>query len=306
MNEHQNLLRDLIGHEIKVVYPGPHTIQGLLVDIKDDFLVLKNETDLTHYINLAKIKELTKNTKTELHDLKDIEFVDKPNFHELLKSFENEWLIVSRDGTEAIQGFLSNVHHVYITFIVNDEISFIPISQIATGASNLVKKQNPVQPPASNDNKTSTEIQVESMEPVVKTVKKDDKKEKKVKKDKSDKTEQNVKKEEKVKENKNVNENNNETIQPINIGNSNRLNKLAEEILNKQLKKKNNEKQAQQKEVKTDQQKENKEEKKQKETTKKKSTDKYQKKSSNKKELTPQQVMRNRRRARERRKASGK
>ncbi|WP_404451128.1 hypothetical protein LG329_12345 [Virgibacillus necropolis] len=320
MNEHHNLLSNLIGHEIKVVYPGPHTIKGLLVDIKEDYLILKNEKDLTHYIKLDNIKELTKNTKNlKVRDLSDIKFVNKPNFVELLKAFENEWLTVSRDGTEAIEGFLSNVHNVYITFIVNDEISFIPISQIATGASNLVKQPKQEQP--SKHQKKSSDHSPEHQ---------DSKTHQPTNQSKND----NPSSESSTKDSKEGKVSNYKKQKDDNI--ASRLNKLAKEITSKQHKESNKQEQEQTQNTKTYQSKQGKKVKQQKEKTEsqqKQSTKKQskqdksvkqqkektepQQKQSNKykskqkyydprNDLTPQQVMRNRRKARERRKASGK
>ncbi|RDW15510.1 DUF6897 domain-containing protein [Oceanobacillus chungangensis] len=160
MSEHYSLLNQLIGFDIKVIYPGPHNLKGLLVEVKEDYLVLKDDKDVIQYVKLDKIKELTKNTKNiKAKDTTEIESLSQLNFLELLKVFENEWLMVSRDGANVIEGFLSNVSNNYITFVVKDEISFIPISQIAMLSSKLKKKpakKHPAAPNNQNEGKQDT------------------------------------------------------------------------------------------------------------------------------------------------------
>ncbi|RDW16492.1 hypothetical protein CWR48_16555 [Oceanobacillus arenosus] len=169
MNERNSFLNHLIGFNIKVVYPGPHTLKGLLAGIKEDYLILKDDKDVIQYVKLDKMKELTKNTKDiKPRSIEDIPVSNHRNFLELLKEFENEWLMVSRDGAEEIQGFLSNVSNSYITFVVKDEITFIPISQIAMLSSKLGKKPTEKHPTKSdnqsngnNDNKETKPKQPE-------------------------------------------------------------------------------------------------------------------------------------------------
>lgn len=253
LNEHQAHLNGLLGHEIKVTYPGPHTIEGLLVVIKEDYLVIQNKTGLLHNIKLDHIKELTKNTKDiEPYDLSGIEFVDMPNFHELLKTFENEWLIISRDGSGPIQGFLSNVHRLYITLVVNEEISLIPTSQIATSSESLVMDSNQDQTNKKNSDNNSEQRKESHKKEQAK-----DNKSNRSKKEKSRK---------KQKENKAPQRKKSTGKYRYNSKNKNRRNDKEE-------------------------------------PQKRRKKQRTSKNNNVQKELTPQQVMRNRRKARERKKA---
>lgn len=123
------------GFEVKVTYPnvGCDSLSGLLLEINDDHLVLKDDSsDYIHYIQLDKIRGLTKSTKDITpEDTRKTSFTDKYRFKELLKEYENHWVKLTREGVKYEKGFISKVYPHHVIFIQKDELTLIPISQIA-------------------------------------------------------------------------------------------------------------------------------------------------------------------------------
>ncbi|RKQ37253.1 hypothetical protein [Oceanobacillus halophilus] len=135
MENHKSELNNFKGHKVKVTYPDVHfhTMKGLLLEINDDHIVLKHdEDDVVHYIKLDKIRGISKNTKDVVPEMKKkIPFTNCSTFPDLLRAYENSWVKLTREGVKTIQGFISKVQNSHIIFIVKDEISIIPLQQIA-------------------------------------------------------------------------------------------------------------------------------------------------------------------------------
>lgn len=142
LKEKNNHLNQFKGFEVKVTYPKVDydSLRGLLLEVNDDHLVLKDDTDdYKHYIQLDKIRGLTKNTKDITpEDTRKIPYTDKYRFVELLKEYENTWVKLTREGVKHEKGFISKVYPNHILFIQKDELTLIPISQIAYLSSKYV------------------------------------------------------------------------------------------------------------------------------------------------------------------------
>ncbi len=129
------------GFEVKVTYPDVNMdkIKGLFLENNHDHIVLKDEDEFIHYIKHDKIRGLTRSTKDiAAEDVSDIAYTDRYDFISLLEAYENNWVKITREGVKTIQGFISKVNSSSILFIMKDEISLIPLSQISYLSSNKV------------------------------------------------------------------------------------------------------------------------------------------------------------------------
>jgi len=126
-------MNNLIGFPVAVEVDGGLSINGNIVGVYGDY-VAAQKGDLTYFIQMKFIKEITKNAKytfKNIHSEEELNLSEQnDSFNGQLNLFIDKWIGITRSGLDELYGVLSSVSDDYAVFIVKDNIKFVPTSQI--------------------------------------------------------------------------------------------------------------------------------------------------------------------------------
>ncbi|MBB6733671.1 hypothetical protein [Cohnella zeiphila] len=134
---------DLIGYHVKINRGGPDMVEGTLLAIPSDYLVL-NTKDGTIYVNSAHVKSMTEVSKSASTGNRSTarSFLSASSFHSLLSRLRHQFIQINRGGPEKIDGFLADVNTDSLLVVMNREVVRIPVYHIKTvNASGKNKNQ---------------------------------------------------------------------------------------------------------------------------------------------------------------------
>lgn len=147
-------LRALIGLPIRITINNSVSLKGSVIDIKPDHLYFKNEDGLNHYIQISGIREIVKNSKENAlvkRSLSEVQMNTEETFKDLLKTFKEKWVMVSRTHMNPLQGVLCDVYEDLAVFIDKERLVFVPISQIDFVQDHVSQENSSSEKGNSND-----------------------------------------------------------------------------------------------------------------------------------------------------------
>lgn len=150
INQHRN-------EWVQVNQGGPESKKGLLINNKNDYLVLYTEDDGIVYYNLHHIKSLCKvemnqddesGEQEEAQKREELEippYVNVSNFQEVFSHMSHKWVSINRGGPEALEGVLVESLGGHYTLVNNQEVIRISpyhIRNISSGPKGTMKQNN--------------------------------------------------------------------------------------------------------------------------------------------------------------------
>jgi small nuclear ribonucleoprotein (snRNP)-like protein len=141
---HQNLshtLRDIIGFSIGVHTSDSTYTEGILVQVENDYLVIRNDYDEDMFFNLEEIQAITKNTKH--FQAKKIEAgkLNAAKLSNLLAEYKYEWVTINCKNNLSFSGILSAISDEYVVLLVQEESLFIQKSHITNFHKQLTENE---------------------------------------------------------------------------------------------------------------------------------------------------------------------
>ncbi|MFS0599754.1 DUF2642 domain-containing protein [Peribacillus frigoritolerans] len=126
----QEALHSLIGFNVSIISDDKTVHDGVVLDVKSDFIVIQMNPDKPCYFNLNQVYALSKNTKEFQAQILDQEPTQKQSFTELINELKGNWVTVKRDNNLTFDGFLSTVTNNYIVLINKDKQLYVQLSNI--------------------------------------------------------------------------------------------------------------------------------------------------------------------------------
>ncbi|MEI2471338.1 DUF2642 domain-containing protein [Peribacillus frigoritolerans] len=126
----QEALHSLIGFNVSIISDDKTVHDGVVLDVKSDFIVIQMNPDKPCYFNLNQVYALSKSTKEFQAQILDQEPTQKQSFTELINELKGHWVTVKRDNNLTFDGFLSTVTNNYIVLLNKDKQLYVQLSNI--------------------------------------------------------------------------------------------------------------------------------------------------------------------------------
>ncbi|MFF2483738.1 DUF6897 domain-containing protein [Paenibacillus sp. NPDC058071] len=153
----RDCLQDFVGKNVKINKGGPDSLEGKVLAVKSDYLVLCTKEGIK-YVQLSHIKSITENREDckSSGGCRHRRFINANNFKGVLRALDQNFVKVSAGGPDKVDGFLAEVckdsikvvDGRKITQILNDQIRWIAKEDSCGNRSNGNKNDN------KNDNKS--------------------------------------------------------------------------------------------------------------------------------------------------------
>ena len=133
-----------IGRSIKVDRGGPESQEGILVALKDDFLVLKGSGNMLYYYQLTHLKSVSVNSQDGFRSsryMKKEDVVEGETLEEMLQNSKYRWVRINRGGPGKSEGVIDKVENDTVTIINNNEILTLPLFHIRSIALEVAKDE---------------------------------------------------------------------------------------------------------------------------------------------------------------------
>lgn len=118
-----------VGSEVEVRFGGGDCIEGRLIAICGDYLVLKTRHHHLVYINARQVRSIT-----ELHcshrSVGQVKFIRAQNFHCVVRELRLQFVIIDLGRGDKVKGFISEVGPNNVLLVDNNQLTQIPIHQI--------------------------------------------------------------------------------------------------------------------------------------------------------------------------------
>ncbi|WP_181762253.1 DUF2642 domain-containing protein, partial [Bacillus sp. B4EP4a] len=166
----QEALNSLIGFNISIISDDKNVHDGVVLDVKSDFIVIQMNPDKQCYFNLNQVYALSKNTKEFQAQILDHEPTQKQSFTELINELKDHWVTVNRENNLSFDGFLGTITNNYIVLINKDKQIYVQLSNILyifKGIDNQESSENKQQE-NKGENKQSEADQVKESDSVLK------------------------------------------------------------------------------------------------------------------------------------------
>ncbi|WP_338449350.1 hypothetical protein R4Z09_24710 [Niallia oryzisoli] len=137
------LLKKMENQVIKLNQGGPESIHGMLLSVRQGFVVVDSEDDGLVYVNPHHIKSVSLSSK-EVMDRENMEenMITADDLYDVLHHFENKWVSINRGGPEAIEGVLF-LDDGYYKLTRNEEVIRVDpfhIRSVSSGPKGFMKK----------------------------------------------------------------------------------------------------------------------------------------------------------------------
>ncbi|MFX3633023.1 MAG: hypothetical protein ACE3L7_04765 [Candidatus Pristimantibacillus sp.] len=159
--DERDCLKDLVGKEVKVNRGGHDCLEGKLLAVRSDYLVLCSNNKIV-YINTEHVKSITEvfcddksngnkkdgnksggnknnsgGNRSRGNCCRNKKFIKADNFRGVLKALEQEFVVVNTGGHEKVEGFLAEVCKDTIKIVQNREVVQVLIDHIKS-----IRKEN--------------------------------------------------------------------------------------------------------------------------------------------------------------------
>jgi spore coat protein B len=127
----------LVGQQVKVNRGGPESVEGKLLAIPGDFLVVAAK-DVVVYVNGAHVKSITEGSSNggksggKSGGNTSQQFISGSSFNSLLSRLRHQFIQINRGGPEKVEGFLAETNSNFLLLVVKRELVRIPIFHIKT------------------------------------------------------------------------------------------------------------------------------------------------------------------------------
>jgi spore coat protein B len=123
---------NLIGWNVRINRGGPDALDGRLVSIPSNYLVVSTRDGII-YVNAAHVKSITEVSRSASSGGRSSpQFITASSFASLLSRLRHQFVQINRGGPEKIDGFLAEVSPDFLLLVVNREVVRIPVFHIKT------------------------------------------------------------------------------------------------------------------------------------------------------------------------------
>ncbi|MGG0413341.1 hypothetical protein [Peribacillus simplex] len=169
----QEALNSMIGFNISIISDDKTVHNGVVLEVKSDFIVIQMNPNKQCYFNLNQVYALSKNTKEFQVQIHDHEPIQKQSFTELINELKGHWVTINRDNNLSFDGFLSTVTNNYVVLLNKDKQLYVQLSNILyifKGIDNKESSENKKQEnkDEKTENKQSEANQVKESDSVSK------------------------------------------------------------------------------------------------------------------------------------------
>lgn len=121
---------NLVGHHVKINRGGPDSVEGTLIAVPGDYLVLSG-ADGVVYVNGSHVKSITEGNRSQNRS-RSVDFVSASSFQSLLSKLRLQFVQINRGGPEKTEGFLAEINSDFLLLIVGREFVRVPLFHIKT------------------------------------------------------------------------------------------------------------------------------------------------------------------------------
>jgi spore coat protein B len=115
-----SFLETLVNKQVIVYRGGPESKEGILRDVKNDYLVLETEDGLIFY-QLKHLKSVLENSQGFMTETEEIVLPKEKTLYSLTKSYLNYRVQINRGGPECRKGLLRNVTRDFLTLETEED-----------------------------------------------------------------------------------------------------------------------------------------------------------------------------------------
>jgi hypothetical protein len=121
---------NLIGRHVKINRGGPDVVEGLLIAVPSDYLVLASAEGIV-YVNGGHVKSITEGSKS-IRRSRSHRYIAASSFKSLLNKLSHQFIQINRGGPEKVEGFLAEISSQFLLVIAGREFVRVPIFHIKT------------------------------------------------------------------------------------------------------------------------------------------------------------------------------
>lgn len=123
-------LRNLIGKNVKINRGGPDSLEGRLIAVQSDYVVLQTK-DGVIYINTSHVKSIT---ELPTHKTKGWtpNYIVARNFLGVLRKLTKKFVQINSGGPEKVEGFIAEVSDDSVLLVDGQDLLQIPLFHIKT------------------------------------------------------------------------------------------------------------------------------------------------------------------------------
>lgn len=123
-------LRNLIGKNVKINRGGPDSLEGKLIAVQNDYVVLKTK-DGVIYINASHVKSITELPTHKSRGWKP-KYIVANSFVGVLRKLTKSFVQINSGGPEKVEGFIAEVSDDSLLLVDGQDLLRIPLFHIKT------------------------------------------------------------------------------------------------------------------------------------------------------------------------------
>ncbi|WP_236346656.1 DUF6897 domain-containing protein [Paenibacillus plantiphilus] len=123
-------LRNLIGKNVKINRGGPDSLEGKLIAVQSDYIVLQTKDGII-YVNTSHVKSIT---ELPTHKTKGWtpKYIVARNFLGVLRKLTKKFVQINSGGPEKVEGFIAEVSADSVLLVDGQDLLQIPLFHIKT------------------------------------------------------------------------------------------------------------------------------------------------------------------------------
>ncbi|SFF12508.1 spore coat protein B [Paenibacillus algorifonticola] len=129
-NGTKTFLEGLVGQYVKINRGGPESLQGTLVAVKNDYLVLWTKEGIV-YVSTSHVKSITDFPSNKSGGCKP-DYIKASSFVGVIRALNHKFVQINWGGPEKIEGFIAEVGNTSLLLVVNREVVQIQLLHIKT------------------------------------------------------------------------------------------------------------------------------------------------------------------------------
>lgn len=123
-------LKNLVGEFVRINRGGPESLEGKLLAIKSDYLVLSTREGVV-YVDLDHVKSVTGFAVGKSGGTCN-DYINANNFRGVVNALTKEFVQINWGGPEKVEGFLAEVQGNTALLVTNNQVVYILVDHIKT------------------------------------------------------------------------------------------------------------------------------------------------------------------------------
>jgi spore coat protein B len=122
-NSDDAFLDSLVDKSVKINRGGPNSIQGKLLAVKSDYLVVSTNTGVVYVAkgHVKSITEFSNNNKSGASNNRETNIVQARSFNGVIRALNHTFVQINSGGPEKVEGFLAQTNNNSIVLVANHE-----------------------------------------------------------------------------------------------------------------------------------------------------------------------------------------